>query len=83
MKVIIENMFFGWHENAPETFIKLINSLVVTKDETRSKERNAAFCTKFDIQYHFRLRLRSTSPLGSPKDDNRPRKYNGEPTADC
>ena len=29
MKVIIENMFFGWHENAPETFIKLINSLVV------------------------------------------------------
>ena len=34
MKVIIENMFFGWHENAPETFIKLINSLVVAKDET-------------------------------------------------
>ena len=34
MKVIIENMFFGWHENAPETFIKLINSLVVVKDET-------------------------------------------------
>lgn len=34
MKVIIENMFFGWHENAPETFIKLINSLVVAKDKT-------------------------------------------------
>ena len=34
MKVIIENMFFGWHENAPETLIKLINSLVVAKDET-------------------------------------------------
>ena len=47
MKVIIENMFFGWHENAPEIFIKLINSLVVVKD------------------------------------DNSPRKGNGEPTADC
>ena len=38
MKVIIENMFFGWHENAPETFIKLINSLVVAKDETAEWE---------------------------------------------
>ena len=71
MKVIIENMFFGWHENAPETFIKLINSLVVAKDETR------------ELRKAVRLRLRSASPLGSPKDDNRPRKGNGEPAADC
>ena len=31
----------------------------------------------------FAYGFRSASSLGSPKDDNRPRKGNGEPTADC
>ena len=88
MKVIIENMFFGWHENAPETFIKLINSLVVAKDETEVRNvmqhfaQSSIFNTIFAYGFGA-LRLRSASPLGSPKDDNRLRKGNGEPTADC
>ena len=76
-------MFFGWHENAPETFIKLINSLVVAKDETEVRNVMQHFAQSSIFNTIFRLRLRSTSPLGNPKDDNRPRKYNGEPTADC
>ena len=49
MKVIIENMFFGWHENAPETFIKLINSLVVAKDETEVRNVMQHFAVVFSL----------------------------------
>lgn len=68
MKVIIENMFFGWHENAPETFIKLINSLVVAKDETEVRNvmqhfaQSSIFNTIF--AYGFRSsRFLKVSPL--------------------
>ena len=38
---------------------------------------------KRELRKAVRLRLWSASPLGCPKNDNRPRKGNGEPTADC
>ena len=53
MKLIIESMFFGWHENATETFIKLVNTLVLTKDETEVRNvmqhfaQNTTFNTIF------------------------------------
>lgn len=33
MEVKIENMVFGWHEELPEMFIELLNTLVLTKNE--------------------------------------------------
>lgn len=33
MEVKIENMIFGWHEDLPEMFIELLNTLVLTKNE--------------------------------------------------
>lgn len=53
MKLIIESMFFVWHENATETFIKLVNTLVLTKDETEVRNvmqhfaQNTTFNTIF------------------------------------
>lgn len=35
MDVKIENLFFGWHEKLPETFIKLVNVLVLTSNERK------------------------------------------------
>ena len=32
MNVKIENLFFGWHEKLPETFIKLVGTLVLTRN---------------------------------------------------
>lgn len=29
----MESMFFGWHKDASEIFIRLVNALVLTKDE--------------------------------------------------
>ncbi len=83
MKVIIENMFFGWHENAPETFIKLINSLVVAKDETEVRNVMQHFAQSSIFNTIFAYGFGAHHLWGSPKDDNRPRKGNGEPTADC
>ena len=71
-------MFFGWHENAPETFIKLINSLVVAKDETevRNVMQHFAQSSIFNTIFAYGFGAHHL-------DDNRPRKGNGEPTADC
>lgn len=35
MDVKIENLFFGWHEKLPEKFIRLVNTLVLTKEPGR------------------------------------------------
>ena len=82
MKLIIESMFFGWHENAPETFIKLVNSLVVAKDETEVRNVMQHFAQSSIFNTIFADGF-GAHHLWSPKDDNRPRKGNGEPTFDC
>lgn len=33
MEVKIGNMVFGWHEELPEMFLELLNTLVLAKDE--------------------------------------------------
>lgn len=38
MKVMIENMFFGWHEKLPEAFTTLVNTLVLAKSEAELRE---------------------------------------------
>ena len=53
MDVKIESMIFGWDERIPDTLIKFINSVTLTKDEqelrglmevfARSKEFNRFF----------------------------------------
>lgn len=41
MKVRIENMFFGWHEKLSEAFIKLVNTLVLTRNGKEVREAMA------------------------------------------
>lgn len=53
MEVRIENLFFGWHEKLPETFIELLNALVLTKDEQEVREVMASFAEKEDYKTFF------------------------------
>ena len=41
MDVKIENLFFGWHEKLPETFIRLVNTLVLTRNGKEVREAMA------------------------------------------
>ena len=41
MDVKMENLFFGWHEKLPETFIKLVNTLVLTRNGKEVREAMA------------------------------------------
>ena len=43
MDVKMENLFFGWHEKLPETFIKLVNTLVLTRNGKEVREAMATF----------------------------------------
>lgn len=55
--------------------------LVLEFQQNGNPQFNGETFRKRELRKAVRLRLRSASPLGSPKDDNRPRKGNGEPTA--
>lgn len=57
--------------------------LVLEFQRKGNPQFNGETFRKRELRKAVRLRLRSASSLGSPKDDNRPRKGNGEPTADC
>ncbi len=53
MKVMIENLFFGWHEKLPETFIKLVNTLVLTRNEKEVREAIATLSQDKDFNGFF------------------------------
>ena len=40
MDVKMENLFFGWHEKLPETFIKLVNTLVLEAMATLAQDKD-------------------------------------------
>ena len=53
MEVRIENMFFGWHEKLPETFIKLVNTLVLTRNGKEVREAMATLSQDKDFNDFF------------------------------
>ena len=63
MDVKIESMIFGWDERIPDTLIKFINSVTLTKDEqelrglmevfARSKEFNRFFAFGYGSHHLF------------------------------
>ena len=89
MEIKIENILILWDEKVTDIFVSLINTLSLSFSEKEIRKRNGnpqfngETFRKRELRKAVRLRLRSASPLGSPKDDNRPRKGNGEPTFDC
>ena len=65
MDVKIESMIFGWDERIPDTLIKFINSVTLTKDEqelvfARSKEFNRFFAFGYG-SHHLWLTQRMAS----------------------
>ena len=70
MDVKIESMIFGWDERIPDTLIKFINSVTLTKDEqelrglmevfARSKELNRFFAFGYG-SHHLWLTKRMAS----------------------
>lgn len=55
MEVKIENMVFGWHEELPEMFIELLNTLVLTKNEQDVRGVMEVFARKelFNVLFAF------------------------------
>ena len=55
MEVKIENMVFGWHEELPEMFIELLNTLVLTKNEQDIRGVMEVFARKelFNVLFAF------------------------------
>ena len=83
MEIKIENILILWDEKVTDIFVSLINTLSLSFSEKEIRNSMAKLSENRELRKAVRLRLRSASSLGSPKDDNRPRKGNGEPTADC
>ena len=53
MDVKIENLFFGWHEKLPETFIRLVNTLVLTRNGKEVREAMATLAQDKDFNGFF------------------------------
>ena len=53
MDVKIENLFFGWHEKLPETFIRLVNTLVLTRNGKEVREAMATLAQDKDFSDFF------------------------------
>lgn len=53
MEVKIENMFFGWHEKLPEMFIKLVNTLVLTRNGKEVREAMTTLAQDKDFNNFF------------------------------
>ena len=53
MDVKIENLFFGWHEKLPETFIRLVNTLVLTRNGKEVREAMATLSQDKDFSDFF------------------------------
>lgn len=53
MDVKIENLFFGWHEKLPETFIRLVNTLVLTRNGKEVREAMAILSQDKDFSDFF------------------------------
>ena len=53
MDVKMENLFFGWHEKLPETFIKLVNTLVLTRNGKEVREAMATLAQDKDFNDFF------------------------------
>ena len=51
MEVKIENMVFGWHEELPEMFLELLNTLVLTKNEQDVRGVKELFNVLFAFGY--------------------------------
>ena len=75
MEIKIENILILWCQSDKH--------LVLEFQRKGNPQFNGETFRKRELRKAVRLRLWSASPLGCPKDDNRPRKGNGEPTADC
>ena len=50
MDVKIENLFFGWHEKLPETFIRLVNTLVLTRNGKEVREADGDLSPRQGLQ---------------------------------
>ena len=53
MDVKMENLFFGWHEKLPETFIRLVNVLVLTRNGKEVREAMAVLAQDKDFTDFF------------------------------
>ena len=53
MDVKIENLFFGWHEKLPETFIRLVNTLVLTRNGKEVREAMATLAQDKELRDYF------------------------------
>ena len=53
MEVRIENLFFGWHEKLPEAFIKLVNTLVLTRNGKEVRDAMATLAQDKDFNDFF------------------------------
>lgn len=53
MDVKIENLFFGWHEKLSEKFIRLVNTLVLTRNGKEVREAMATLAQDKDFNDFF------------------------------
>ena len=53
MDVKMVNLFFGWHEKLPETFIRLVNVLVLTRNGKEVREAMAVLAQDKDFNDFF------------------------------
>ena len=83
MEVKIENMVFGWHEELPEMFIELLNTLVLTKNEQDVRGVMEVFARKELFQCPFRIRVWRTPFMGDAEKGIRPRPMFGEQITNC
>ena len=67
MDVKIESMIFGWDERIPDTLIKFINSVTLTKDEQELRGLMEVFARSKEFNRFF----------------VRPGKMHEEPIVDC
>ena len=83
MEVKIENMVFGWHEELPEMFIELLNTLVLTKNEQDIRGVMEVFARKELFNVLFAFGYGAHHLWVTQKKSIRPRPMFGEQTTDC
>lgn len=83
MEVKIENMVFGWHEELPEMFIELLNTLVLTKNEQDIRGVMEVFARKELFNVLFAFGYGAHHLWVTQRKSIRPRPMFGEQTTDC
>lgn len=83
MDVKIENLFFGWHEKLPEKFIRLVNTLVLTKEREGSEGSDGDLSPRQGLQRLLPLRIWTQAFVGQAKRCTHHLWKHGLQTFDC